>query len=164
VRARVAWLAALLAALLVQTALIPPFIPEAWRPDFTRSLVLWLALTGVPGGGVYLSFVAGLAVDLVSGGPPGFTAVCRLAVYFFARPWRGVFELRGIIFIIGPFAVLADIGAVLLLKNVIFLNQMDSLFLVSIGARQILVEIFAVPLAFAALEKMTGYKTEEQLL
>jgi cell shape-determining protein MreD len=151
-------------ALLVQTALIPPFIPEAWRPDFTRALVLWLALTGVPGGGIYLSFLAGLAVDIVSGGPPGFTAVCRMAVYALARPWRGVFELSGIIFIIGPFAVLADILAVLLLKNVIFLNAMNSLFLASIGAKQLLVEIFAVPLAFAALEKMTGYKTGEPQL
>ncbi|TLN18709.1 hypothetical protein FDZ71_05675, partial [bacterium] len=147
-RARVAWLAALILALLAQTALIPPFVTEPWRPDFTRSIVLWLALTGVPTGGVYLSFASGLLVDVASGGPLGFTAVARLVVYALSRPWRGVFDLTGILFIAGPLAVLADTILVFLFKNAVFVKPPSAGVILSIGLRQAAGEIFAVPFAF----------------
>jgi len=90
-RGFLAWTGFLVCALGLQTTLLPLLVPEPWRPDLTRILTLWLALTGVPRGGAVLAAGSGLAVDLLSGGPLGFVALLRLLLYGVARPLRGVF-------------------------------------------------------------------------
>ena len=86
-----AWAAALLGVLVVQSSVLPLFVPDPWRPDLTRALVLWLALTGVPRRGPFLALGGGAAVDWISGAPIGFTAFTRLVLYGLCRPFRGVF-------------------------------------------------------------------------
>ena len=91
--------------MLGQTTLFPHLFSPEWRPDITLALVLWVALTGTPRGGAILAFLSGLALDLVSGAPPGFSAILRLLVYVSARPFRGVFfENRPLLLV--PFAAL----------------------------------------------------------
>ncbi|GAB4256806.1 hypothetical protein [Deferrisoma sp.] len=90
-RAIGAWLGILLFATGVQTTLLPLVLPDPWRPDLTRLLVLWLALTGVPRGGVFWAAGSGLLVDLLSGGHLGFVGALHVWLYVLARPLRGVF-------------------------------------------------------------------------
>ena len=121
-RAHLAWLGLLAVGLLVQTTFLPPLLSDGWRPDITRALVVWLALTGVPRGGPWYAFIAGFFVDMASGAPPGLTATCRLALYGLARPGRGILEHGALVFLLGPLAALLDGFVVWLLKSLAFAN------------------------------------------
>ncbi|GAB4277274.1 MAG: hypothetical protein Kow0092_33090 [Deferrisomatales bacterium] len=153
-RAHLSWWAALAGAVLVQSALLPWILPAPWVPDLSRSLTLWVALTGLPRGGPVLAFAAGAAVDLVSGAPIGFHGALRLLLYTAARPFRGVFfddrpELMP------PFAALgavADAGGAWVLSWVAFPTQLSLSVVFATAWRQALLDAFLVPGVFVALE------------
>ncbi|MDF1553465.1 MAG: hypothetical protein P1P84_10410 [Deferrisomatales bacterium] len=152
------WTLILALGLLGQTTLLPDLIPPPWRPDITRALVLWLALTGTPRGGPVLAFASGLALDLCSGAPLGFGAILRLTVYALARPFRGVFFDDHPILLV-PFAALgagADALAAGLLGRLVFLGPIPGEVLLGIAWRQALLDAFWVPAVFLCLELLSG--------
>lgn len=159
-RAQFSWWATLIVGLILQTTFLPHLLPDLWRPDFTRALVLWLALTGLPPQGVWYSFASGLLIDLLSGTPFGFTALLRLAIYGVARPGRNALERSPLVFALGPFAVVVETLLVLLLKGMVFANSVEILPILGIGLRQAALEVFSVPLVFVILELTSGYRTE----
>ncbi len=159
-RSHFAWWGTLAAGLLLQTIVLTPIVGDAWRPDFTRALVLWVALTGRPKGGALLAFAAGMIVDALSGSPLGFTAFLRLCIYGIARPARGVLEHSPVVFFLGPVAVLAETVLVWLMSALAFSNKVDLAVILGVGLRQGLIEVFAVPLVFVTLEFLSGYRTE----
>lgn len=159
-RAQFSWWGALLAALVLQTSFLPHLIPDLWRPDFTRALVLWLALTGLPPQGIWYSFASGLLVDILSGTPFGFTALLRLAIYGAARPGRNALERSPLVFALGPFVVAVETLIVLLLKGMVFSNNPGVVDIVLIGLRQAALEVVCVPFVFVLMELATGYRTE----
>lgn len=160
VRAQFTWWTTLCVGLLLQTSFLPHLVPDLWRPDFTRALVLWLALTGLPRQGVWYAFAAGLLVDVLSGTPLGFTALLRLAVYGAARPGRNALERSPLVFLLGPFAVAVETLLVLLIKGMVFANNPGILPILGIGLRQALLEVVSVPVIFVILELASGYRTE----
>ncbi len=162
-RAHFAFGGTLIAGLIIQTTLLPQLLTDAWRPDVTRGLVLWLALTGTPKFGAAYSFVAGAAVDIVSGAPFGFTSASRLAIYGAARPARGSLEHSPLIFLMGPLSVLVETVVVWSLKSMAFTNPIDTINIFSISIRQALVEIVAVPLIFLLMEFLTGYRSGKEV-
>ncbi|PLX43964.1 MAG: rod shape-determining protein MreD [Deltaproteobacteria bacterium] len=160
-RAQAAWWGSLLTALILQSSVLPFFLPDGFTPDLTRGLVLWLALTGTPGYGVFLAFAAGFAVDLFAGAPLGLTALMRLVLYGFARPGRGILEMPFAVFVAGPLAVLSDTVVILLLQKVLFVNEVSLGVLIATALKQALVELASVPLIFIIMELATGYRADE---
>ncbi len=157
-RPAVVWLLSLAAALVVQTALLGVWVPDPWRPDLTRVLVLWVALTGVPRGGVVWPALAGLAVDAASGAPLGLTSAMRLLLYGAARPFRGMFFDDQPLFLL-PLALLgplADVAVVQTLARFAYLNPVPAGVAVAVAARQAAVDLVLAPAAFVALEMATG--------
>jgi hypothetical protein len=158
VRSHLAWWGALGVGLLVQTTLFSTVLPPLWTPDVTRAMTLWLALIGIPRGGVLLAFSAGLAVDLTSGAPPGFTAALRLGLYALARPLRGVFfENRPVLlFPFGALAAFADAAGAGLLRWLVFPTPLSLDILVWTAWHQALVDLIWVPAIFVGLEVVVG--------
>jgi rod shape-determining protein MreD len=163
-RSHLAWWGTLLVGLIIQTTLLPHFIGDAWRPDITRALALWAALTGLPRGGAICSFVSGLAIDATSGAALGFHALCRLVVYGTVRPMRGVLAHTMIVIVFGPLAVVIDTILTLLLRTLLFPNTVPTAVILGIGARQLVVETLTVPLVFLLMEAFTGYRSERQVI
>lgn len=159
-RAQVAWWSILGGTVILQTSFLPHLLPDLWLPDFTRALVLWLALTGLPRQGVWFSFAAGLLVDVFSGTPFGLTAFLRLAIYGAARPGRNALERSPLVFALGPFAVVVETLIVITLQGMLFAHSPGVWPLVAIGLRQMVLEIFTVPLIFVIMELVSGYRTE----
>lgn len=148
------WLLVLFLGLVGQTALLPNQIPPEWRPDITRALVLWLALTGTPRGGPVLAFAGGLALDLSSGAPLGFGATLRILVYALARPFRGVF-FDDHPALLMPFAALgatADAAAAGILSRLVFPGPIPTEVLLSVAWRQALLDALWVPAVFLVME------------
>ncbi len=160
-RGHIVWWSALALSILLQTTVFPAVVGEGFTPDFTRGLVIWLAITGTPKGGLYYSFLSGLVVDTFSGAPPGLTSILRVILYSFARPARGVFQIPALMIFVGPFAVILDTILVMVLKPVIFANEVSTTALFSIAWRQALVEMAVVPVLFVILELAIGKRTEE---
>lgn len=159
-RAQIAWWSALVLGLSLQNAFLSHLLPAPWVPDFTRALVLWLALTDHPGGGVWYAFASGLLVDALSGAPLGFTALLRLAIYGAARPGRNVLERSPLVFILGPLSVVVEGILVLVFGGSAFDNSPDLLAVLGIVMRQGLLEVLSVPLVFIVMELASGYRTE----
>lgn len=157
-RAVGAWVAILLLAVGAQTTLVPLLIPDPWRPDLTRLLVLWLALTGVPSGGVLWAAAAGLVVDLVSGGPPGFVAALRVWLYVLARPLRGVFFDHQPLWLL-PLAAVAPIleaAAASVLFHFTAPSTSAPPEIWAVALRQVPSDVLLVVLVFLGLELATG--------
>ena len=159
------WALALVVGLIGQTTLFPNLISPPWRPDVTRALVLWLALTGTPRGGPSLAFGAGLSLDLCSGAPLGFGAALRLVVYALARPFRGVlFDDHPMLLI--PFAALgatADAAAAGVLSRLVFPAPIAGEVLFAVAWRQALLDAFWVPAVFLVLEFLAGRPARRQV-
>jgi rod shape-determining protein MreD len=165
VRLFLLWVLVLALGLLGQTTLFPNLFAPPWRPDITRALVLWLALTGTPRGGPALAFASGLALDLCSGAPLGFGAALRLLVYALARPFRGVFFADHPILLV-PFAALgacADALAAGLLGRWVFLGPVPGAVLIGIAWRQALLDALWVPAVFLCLELLAGRQARPQV-
>ena len=159
------WILVLSLGLLGQTTLLPSLIPPPWRPDVTRALVLWLALTGTLRGGPALAFASGLALDLCSGAPLGFGATLRLVVYTLARPFRGVFFDDHPMLLV-PFAALgagADALAAGLLSRLVFPGPIPAEVLFAVAWRQALLDAFWVPAVFLGLELLAGRQARRQV-
>lgn len=161
-RARLVWWSALLAALLAQTAFLPLFLADSWRPDLTRSLVVWIALTNVPGGGVYAAFAAGLGLDAAAGGPLGIGIAQRLLLYGLARPARGILDHTWTPLLLGPAAVLSDTLLLWILRSFAFAHPASFLEIAGVAFRQSLAEAVALPAVFLLLELATGFRTERK--
>ncbi len=164
-RAGLVWWGAVAAAVALQATLAPLLLPDAWRPDATRALVLWLALTGVPRGGPAAAAGAGLAVDVVSGGPLGLCAALRLLLYGAARPFRGVFfddhpALLIPLALLGP---LADGVGVAALSHFLFPHPLPASVMGGLLARQAVADLLIVPLLFLALEAATGRRPRREV-
>ncbi len=164
-RAHAAWWGALFVALVLQTTLFPIFFTDPWRPDLTRALVLWVALTGTPRGGAVLACAAGLALDAASGAPTGFGPLLRLTLYGAARPFRGVFfDDRPLLLL--PFAVLgpaleaAVVGALSLLA---FRTPLGLDVLASGAWAQALLDALCVPLLFVTMELSSGRRHRREV-
>ncbi|MDW7709283.1 MAG: rod shape-determining protein MreD [Deferrisomatales bacterium] len=157
-RAQAAWWGALLAGLALQTTLFPLFLTDPWRPDLTRALVLWVALTGAPRGGAVLAFSAGLLLDAASGAPLGFGPLLRLSLYAAARPFRGIFfDDRPLLLL--PFATLGpalEAAVAGTMSWFAFRAPLGLNTLASGAWAQALVDALCVPLVFVALELATG--------
>jgi cell shape-determining protein MreD len=165
-RKHVAWWGILATGLLIQSTLLPSILPPPWVPDVTRALVLWLALTGSPRGGVGLAFVAGHALGAVSGAPLGFCAALRLTLYGLARPLRGVFFDDHPPLLL-PFAALgAWVDAVVagLLGQLVFSSPLPASVLASTAWRQALVDALWVPLVFVCLEVLSGRHAPREVI
>ncbi len=160
-RGHIVWSLALGLAILLQTTVFPAVVGEGFTPDFTRGLVIWLAITGTPKGGLYYSFLSGLVVDTFSGAPPGLTAILRVVLFSLARPGRGVFQIPALMIFAGPSAVILDTLLIMVLKPVIFANDVSTTALFSIAWRQALVEMAMVPLIFVILELAIGKRADE---
>jgi rod shape-determining protein MreD len=164
VRQQFTWWTALLAGVVLQTALFPLFLQDPWRPDLTRALVLWLALTGIPRGGVLLAAAAGLVLDAASGTPLGFGLLLRLALYAAARPFRGVFfDDRPILLV--PFAAagaLLEAGGVGVLSGIAFRVAIAPGTLASVGGAQALLDALCVPAVFLCLELASGRRQRRE--
>lgn len=159
-RSQLTWWGLLLAGLTLQTSFLPHLVSDPWKPDFTRALVLWLALTGRPRGGAIYAFGAGLLVDMLGGARFGLTAFMRLMIYGAARPGRNVVESSPLVFLLGPLSVVLETVILLLFSSTVFTNTPDLLTVLLIGLRQALLEVFIVPLVFVAMELGSGYRTE----
>ncbi len=162
-RAHISWWATLAVGLVIQTTFLTHFLPDAWRPDFSRALVLWLALTGIPAGGVWYVFSAGLLVDAMSGAPLGMTAMLRLVIYAVARPIRGILELSPVLLLLGPIAVLAETVTLWALKALAFANPVGGSIMAGVAVRQSLIEAITVPVVFLILEIATGHHRERDI-
>ncbi len=164
-RAHLAWWGFLGLAVLLQTTLFPLLLPPQWRPDLTRALVLWVALVGVPRGGAVLAFAAGGLAGVVSGAPLGFAPAVRLAVYFAARPFRGVFfDDRPALLL--PFAVLApwaDALAAAAASWLAFPRPFDAATLTAVAWRHSLLDAVLVPATFLVLELLSGRRAPREL-
>lgn len=157
-RVLAAWWGTLALGLLAQTALFPLFFSEPWTPCVPRALVLWVALTGVPRGGVILPFAAGVLWDLSSGAPLGFGAALLLTLYAAARPFRGVFfDDRPVLLL--PFAVAApwvEAVVAVVLSRLVFPAPLELDLTASLALRQSVVDAVWVPLVFVTLEILSG--------
>lgn len=157
-RAPLVWWSALALGLLLQTAVLPVLLSDPWRPDVSRLLVLWVALTGVPRGGALLAGATGLALDAASGTPLGFGVLLRLSLYGAARPLRGVFfDDRP--FLLLPFAALAallDAAAAGALSALAFRQPIPAGALAATALSQAAVDALCLPPLFVALELATG--------
>ncbi len=160
-RPLIAWAAALFGVIILQSSVLPLFVPDPWRPDLTRALVLWLALTGVPRRGPFLALGGGAAVDWISGAPIGFTAFTRLVLYGLCRPFRGVFFDHHPLLLV-PFAAagaLADAGLSAAVSVWVLERPLVSGAAWAVGWRQGVVDALWVPAVFIALELATGRRT-----
>lgn len=162
-RNHLVWWGVLALGLLVETTIAISFLPDGWRPDVTRSLVLWIALTGQPAGGAFLAFGAGLAADGVSGAPLGLTVLLRLALYGLFRPARGTLHFTRLLFLLGPVAVLVDTLMVWALRNLAFANAVTAGAVLGVMARQLFVEAVTLPLVFVLMELLTGHRTSRDI-
>ena len=162
-RAQLAWWAALVLGLMIQTTLLPHLFPDPWRPDFTRGLVLWLSLNAVPRGGAWYACLAGFAVDGLSGAPPGLTAILRLGNYAVVRPARGILENSSLLFLLGPLAVLSETLVLWMLRALAFTNPVEGATVFAVAWRQAAVEVVTVPLVFLLMEVATGHRTEPSI-
>ncbi len=164
-RAHAAWWGTLILGLFLQTALLPLFFSEPWTPAVPRALVLWVALTGIPRGGVLLPFAAGALWDLSSGAPLGFGSALLLTLYACARPFRGVFfDDRPILLL--PFAVSAawvEASAAVVLSRLAFPTPLEYGLAASLALRQCLVDAVWVPLVFVALELLSGRRGPQEV-
>jgi hypothetical protein len=156
-------LAALAIGLVVQTTLAMHFVPDGWRPDVTRALVLWLAFTGRPTGGMFYAFAAGLGAEAMSGAPLGLAVICRLALYGVTSPARGAVDYTHIVFLLGPFAVVLETLIVWALRAMSFANPVPATVVLGVMLRQSLVEAIAVPVIFVLLEIASGHRTGRQV-
>ncbi len=157
-RPALVWLLFLAAGLVGQTAVLGLWVPDPWRPDITRVLVLWVALTGLPRGGAAWAVVAGLAADAASGGPLGLSSAMRVALYGAARPFRGMFFDDQPLFLL-PLALLgplADVAVVQVLSRFAYLNPVPAGVAMAVAARQAAVDLMLAPAAFVALEMASG--------
>lgn len=159
-RPQITWWTALLCGLVLQSTFLAHFLPDGLRPDFTRTLVLWLAVTGRPAGGVWYAFTSGLLLDYFTGSPLGFGAFLRLGTYGFARPARGVVEHSPLVFVIGPASVAFETLLVWLMKSAAYSHEPDLWPLLWVGLTQAFVEALMVPLIFVVMEMLLGYRTE----
>jgi rod shape-determining protein MreD len=165
VRAHLAWWSALVLGLVFQTAVLPFVVADPWRPDFTRLLVLWVALTGLPRGGAVVALSAGLALDAASGTPLGFGMLLRLAVYGAARPLRGVFfdDRPFLLLPLAALAALVEAGAVGALSAFAFRGAIPLGALAATSLPQALLDAFLVPPVFVALELATGRRQKAEV-
>jgi rod shape-determining protein MreD len=165
VRTFLVWWLVLGGGLLAQSTLLPMFLSDPWRPDITRSLVLWAALTGVPRGGAALAFVAGLFLDVVSGAPPGFGAALRLGLYGVARPFRGVFfdDHPALLLPVALIACVADALGAWIVSWLTLSSPFSASAVFSVAWRQSLAEAIAVPLVFLTLEVLSGRRPPEPI-
>lgn len=165
-RSHAAWWGALGVGLLCQSALFPLFFSPPWSPDFTRILVLWAALTGLPRGGSSLAFAAGLLLDLASGAPLGFGAVQRLVLYGLARPLRGVFFDDRPLLLLPVAALAAALDAVVAgsLSGMGLVGSIPASMLAATAGRQALVDALWVPLTFVVLELATGRRPAREVV
>ncbi|MBI5015426.1 MAG: hypothetical protein HZB55_08030 [Deltaproteobacteria bacterium] len=163
-REHLAWWTTLALGLLCQTALFPYFSSPAWAPDLTRPLVLWVAVTGVPAGGAFLAFGAGLALDASTGGPPGFGAAVRLLVYGAARPLRGVFfdDHPILLFPLALLGVSADAAGAWVLSQFALPAPLPASSVLGTLWRQALGDLIAVPLLFLLLEVASGRRSSRR--
>jgi len=164
VRQQLSWWVFLLAGVVFQTALLPLFLQDPWRPDLTRALVLWVALAGTPRGGALLAAAAGLVLDAASGTPLGFGVLLRLGLYGAARPFRGVFfDDRPLLLL--PFAAagaLLEALGVGLLSWFAFRTAIAPGALASVGAAQALLDALCVPVVFLCLELVSGRRQRRE--
>ncbi|MBI5439623.1 MAG: hypothetical protein HY900_00255 [Deltaproteobacteria bacterium] len=164
-RAHFSWFLLLGLGLLGQTTLLSAVLSDSWRPDVTRSLVLWAALTGLPSGGPLLAVLSGIALDAASGCSLAFGAGLRLALYGFGRPFRGVFfdDYPVLLLPLGAAAAFADAAAAWLMSA---LSLSRPFPLPVIGAavwRQALAEALCLPVVFLAMEIMAGRRPARDL-
>ena len=73
-----AWILLLLAFALLTTAIFPPLLPAALRPDLFALLILFLALRGRRDHFLQLCWLIGLFKDILSGAHLGATALLYL--------------------------------------------------------------------------------------
>lgn len=164
-KGHVAWWTALAVGLVLQTTLLPYALPDPWRPDFTRALVLWVALTGVPRGGPLLAFAAGLALDAGSGAPLGFGVALRLGLYGLARPLRGVFfdDHPALLLPLALLGAAADGALAWLASQLVLPTSIPFSALAALSWRQALGDVVAVPALFLALELASGLRPTRTL-
>jgi hypothetical protein len=164
VRALLAWFLLLGLGLLGQTTLLSAVLPDPWRPDVTRSLVLWAALTGVPKGGPLLAVAAGLALDALSGCSLAFGAGLRLvALYGLARPFRGVFfDDHPILLVpLGAAGAFGDAIGAWAMSSFSFPEPFSASVVLSAAWRQALAEALCVPVVFLLMEITAGRRPRE---
>jgi hypothetical protein len=163
VRALLAWLLLLGLGLLAQTTLLSTLLSDPWRPDITRSLVLWAALTGVPYGGPLLAASSGVALDALSGCSIAFGAGVRLALYGLARPFRGVFfdDHPVLLLPLGAAGAFGDALGAWLMSSLAFAQPFSVSVAASTAWRQALTEALFLPLVFLAMEIMAGRRPRE---
>jgi cell shape-determining protein MreD len=159
-RAHLVWLGALVFGLIIQTTILATVFGDSWRPDFTRSLVIWLALTGLPHGGLWYASLAGLLLDLFSGAPLGLGVILRITTYSAFRPARSILAHSPIILLLGPVAVLIEAISLWFLKSLAFSNPVSGGQIFGTALTQGLAEIMVVPLVFLLMEAATGYRSE----
>jgi hypothetical protein len=157
-RAQLAWWLLLGAGLLGQTTLFSEFLSDSWRPDMTRSLVLWVALTGSPRGGPALAACAGAALAAASGAPLGFGAGARLLLYALARPFRGIFfdDHPLLLSPLGATCALVDGLGVWAMSWISLAEPLSFSAIRSVLWHQSLAEGLCLPLFFLFFEILTG--------
>lgn len=102
-----AWIALLALALLLVQAVVATLLPEPMRPDLLLVLALALGLGGGRTFGLLLAFGVGLAVDVLSGAPPGLYALLRGTACAATRALDGALYLRAS----GPWGIYAGVYA-----------------------------------------------------
>jgi len=157
VKAQMPWWGALIIGLVAQSSLFPLFLPIAWRPDITKALVLWLALSAQPGKGPLLAAASGFMLDAVSGSVLGIGPASRLFLYFIAVPFRGVFfDSRPLLLV--PFATTISVAEVLISSFLLRIASSVSVpwgVLLSTAFGQAVVDALWVPAVFLCLELLS---------
>lgn len=164
-RAHFAWFFLLGLGLLGQTTLLTAILPDPWRPDVTRALVAWAALTGIPVGGPLLAVLSGVALDAASGCSLAFGAGLRLGLYALLRPLRGVFfdDYPALLLPLGAGIAFADAAAAWLMSALAFTKPLPLPVLASTAWRQAAAEALCVPAVFLAMEIMAGKRPPREV-
>jgi len=79
--------------LVLQTTSLAYLLPAGWKPDLMLVVVGWAGLRATYSIGVAVAFLAGLAVDLMSGAPFGLFALVYCLVFFGCAYAHTVFPL-----------------------------------------------------------------------
>lgn len=79
--------------LVLQTTSLAFLVPAALKPDLMLIVVGWAGLRATYSVGVTFAFVAGLAVDLMSGAPFGLFALIYCLIFFGCAYAHAVFPL-----------------------------------------------------------------------